>query len=189
MWLLEICSVNAPDFPRKSTTLGAYAGGSLTEIFHLAMSEDLVLSAREGDITPFQEFFKQQGAREKFLNIENEVSKSTPLHMAAANGHTELVKLILDNIEESERKQYVNKPNDHGNTALHWACLVGVLDCVKLLVEAGADPMIQNESGKDSVFQAESAGHEEIIDYLLSVVDVEPPQELDEADEDAVNQA
>lgn len=52
-------------------------------------------------------------------------------------------------------KKTVNHRNYSGNTALHWAALNTHLDCVKALVEAGADISIKNDAGLDAVFLAE----------------------------------
>ena len=49
----------------------------------------------------------------------------------------------------------VNHRNHSGNTPLHWAALNTHLDCVKTLVEAGADVSTKNDAGLDAVFLAE----------------------------------
>lgn len=49
----------------------------------------------------------------------------------------------------------INHRNNSGNTPLHWAALNTHLDCVKALVEAGADIGIKNDAGHDAVFLAE----------------------------------
>lgn len=51
----------------------------------------------------------------------------------------------------------VNHRNHSGNTPLHWAALNTHLECVKPLVEAGADLAITNDAGLDAVFLAERA--------------------------------
>lgn len=51
----------------------------------------------------------------------------------------------------------INYRNNSGNTPLHWAALNTHLDCVKALVEAGADIGIKNDAGHDAVFLAERA--------------------------------
>jgi hypothetical protein len=48
-----------------------------------------------------------------------------------------------------------NHPNTQGNTPLHWTALNHHLPCLKLLVNAGADPSIVNKAGMDAVFEAE----------------------------------
>lgn len=49
----------------------------------------------------------------------------------------------------------VNHRNHSGNTPLHWAALNTHLECVKALVEAGADISVKNDAGLDAIFLAE----------------------------------
>lgn len=51
----------------------------------------------------------------------------------------------------------MNYRNYTGNTPLHWAALNTHLDCVKALVEAGADLSLKNDAGHDAIFLAERA--------------------------------
>jgi hypothetical protein len=52
----------------------------------------------------------------------------------------------------------VNHRNNAGNTPLHWAALNTHLNCVKALVEAGADISAKNNAGHDAAFLAERTG-------------------------------
>lgn len=52
---------------------------------------------------------------------------------------------------------FINYRNYTGNTPLHWAALNTHLDCVKALVEAGADISLKNDAGHDALFLAERA--------------------------------
>ncbi|KAL4817802.1 ankyrin repeat-containing domain protein [Aspergillus spinulosporus] len=88
------------------------------------------------------------------------------LHYPAANGNLEILtnlkELLLSAPNENiltaaEVKNTVNHRNHSGNTPLHWAALNTHLECVKVLVEAGADISIKNEAGLDAVFLAERA--------------------------------
>ena len=56
----------------------------------------------------------------------------TPLHLAAAHGHTETVRLLLSN------KANCNLVNEHGNTPLHYACFWNNEDIAVLLIGKGA---------------------------------------------------
>ena len=60
--------------------------------------------------------------------------------MASANGHEDIVKLLLSHPDIK-----VNLANEFKNTALHYASLNGHKGIVKLLIEAKADPMLKNE--------------------------------------------
>ncbi|KAL6239447.1 ankyrin repeat-containing domain protein [Aspergillus navahoensis] len=88
------------------------------------------------------------------------------LHYPAANGNleilTNLTKLLSSasnekTLTDTEIKNTVNHRNHSGNTPLHWAALNTHLECVKVLVKAGADVSIKNEAGLDAVFLAERA--------------------------------
>jgi hypothetical protein len=52
---------------------------------------------------------------------------------------------------------FINYRNYTGNTPLHWAALNTHLDCVKVLIEAGADISLKNDAGHDALFLAERA--------------------------------
>lgn len=65
----------------------------------------------------------------------------------------------------------INAQNDAGNTALHWAALNGRLECVQILVEAGADVTIINQAGHDAVFEAEINDKGDVVDWLLGAVE------------------
>ncbi|OJJ55256.1 hypothetical protein ASPSYDRAFT_159153 [Aspergillus sydowii CBS 593.65] len=88
------------------------------------------------------------------------------LHYPAANGNADILKNLtttlisaLSPTEQAlttdEVKAVVNRRNHSGNTPLHWAALNTHLECVKLLVDAGADVSIKNEAGLDAIFLAE----------------------------------
>jgi len=54
------------------------------------------------------------------------------LFFAAANGHLEIVKMLL------EKDADPTLANAGGNTALHWACLNGHAEVVRALMDMGA---------------------------------------------------
>lgn len=61
----------------------------------------------------------------------------------------------------------LNTQNASGNTPLHWAALNGHLESVKILIENGADPTIQNQKGHDAVYEAELADKTEVVEWVL----------------------
>jgi ankyrin repeat protein len=118
---------------------------------------------------------------------------NTPLMLAAANGHVEVVRVLLDGGADVRRVNYINwnalhkaaafehlevcrllldrgvKVNAEGwrkYTALHIAAYEGYLSVVQLLVERGADVRLKDEGGKTAADWARGKG---VIDLLDSV--------------------
>lgn len=63
---------------------------------------------------------------------------------------------------------YIDLQNSFGNTALHWACLGGHLDIVKLLLSRGASPTIANDKDQIPLDLAAFNNHMHVVDYFLS---------------------
>jgi len=74
------------------------------------------------------------------LAIRYEEGK-TPLHIAAANGHTGFVNYLLG------RKAPVNVKDVSSATPLHEAVRGGHIDCTRILLAAGADPNQKDSAG------------------------------------------
>lgn len=73
------------------------------------------------------------------LTYEEELT--TPLHVAASRGHTEVLRLLL-------RRGAKPDSAPGGRTALHEACTAGHPACVHVLLVAGADPNTPDQDGK-----------------------------------------
>lgn len=105
-------------------------------------------------------------------NVEWRNSKDeSPLMMAAIKGHTELVKLLISKDADvnktgwtplhyaasSAKKSiieillnhsaYIDAESPNGSTPLMMAAMYGNAECVRLLLEGGADPTLINQSG------------------------------------------
>lgn len=65
----------------------------------------------------------------------------TPLHYASTYGHLELMNLLL------EHYAYIDAASPNESTPLMMAAMYGTASAVKLLLEAGADPMLRNVQG------------------------------------------
>lgn len=76
-----------------------------------------------------------------------------------ANDKVEILNYLLQTLQKDQDQtllqNIINHRNHSGNTPLHWAALNTHLDCVKALVEAGADVSSKNDAGLDAVFLAE----------------------------------
>jgi uncharacterized protein len=72
-----------------------------------------------------------------------EVNKKgwAPLHYAAANGHDDVVALLLDH------SAYVDAASPNGTTPLMMAARGNHLTTMKILLDGGADPRLKNQIG------------------------------------------
>lgn len=107
----------------------------------MTYGEYLIYSARHGDIEGVKECLEEDVP----VNTKEDEVENTALHMAAANGHLEVVKFLL------EAGADINLKNKNENTALHWASLNGKLDVVKFLCEwpkQKVDTSIKNSFSK-----------------------------------------
>lgn len=60
----------------------------------------------------------------------------------------------------------LNLQNSSGNTPLHWATLNGHLDAVKALIVAGADCSIQNNAGRDVLWEAGLNDKRDVAEWI-----------------------
>lgn len=145
----------------------------------------IIYDAREGDLPFLKEVFTEMIPGLLLPTIKDNTTLSTPIHMAAANGHYETVKYLLSLVEHDIAVELVNALNESGNTPLHWACYNGHLDIVKLLVEEfGAEVYAKNSSHHDALFEAESNGQTEVGNWLLLRFAVEQEVTIDDSGED-----
>ncbi|KAF3406801.1 Ankyrin repeat-containing protein YAR1 [Talaromyces pinophilus] len=138
--------------------------------------DELIYNARLGDIQALKDEISKFAAEHNVsastiirsaVDTEDESEGGTGaclLHWPAANGNSELLNYLLQTLTapdagltSEDLASFLNYRNYTGNTPLHWAALNTHLDCVKALVEAGADISLKNDAGHDALFLAERA--------------------------------
>jgi len=89
---------------------------------------------------------------------------NTGLHMASANGHTNIVKLLVKKYGHSFTK------NSSGNTPLHWAAANGHASVVEFWTNQsifGVDVLEKNNFGRSALTEGFSSEKEDVVKALL----------------------
>lgn len=93
-----------------------------------------------------------------------------PLHYAATNGHLAVMTLLLDNYA------YIDAASPNGSTPLMMAAHYGTPSAVRLLLEAGADPMLKNEQGLSAIDFAHRANRPDAAEIIAAFVRSRQPK-------------
>ena len=126
---------------------------------------DLEAKTRNGDNALMVACFKgNKKAVEDLLAKGAEVNRPgwTPLHYAAANGHNEIVQILLD------KSAYIDAESTNKTTPLMMAARGGHIRTVKLLLDEGADETLRNDLGMNAIDFAAKHDHRDIAGGLTS---------------------
>lgn len=93
-----------------------------------------------------------------------------PLHYAATKGHVEVIRLLLD------EHAYIDASSPNGSTPLMMAAMYGTPAAVKLLLEAGADPMIKNDQGLTAIDFAQRGERKDSAEIIAAFVRARQPK-------------
>ncbi|XP_032159777.1 ankyrin repeat and SOCS box protein 10 isoform X2 [Mustela erminea] len=161
IWESQSCPVWEPT--RRSPLLcrdmalqnALYTGdlARLQELFPPHSTADLLLESRAAEP-------RWSSHQRGLWSLTYEEELTTPLHVAASRGHTEVLRLLL-----RRRARPDSAPG--GRTALHEACAAGHAACVHVLLVAGADPNIPDQDGKLPLHLCQGAGTLECAELLL----------------------
>ena len=119
---------------------------------------DLHEAAQAGDVDAVRSIL----AQDPYHVGRRQDGKLTPLHRAAAEGHGEIVEMLLQAAAAPNARDY------GGSTPLHAAARGGHTDSVRALLAHDARPSLINEVGDTPLHEAARAGHLEIARLLLA---------------------
>ena len=152
----------------------------------------LLAAARTGDVNRTKILVKYASEN----CTEDDEHRDTPLMYAAANGHVEVLRVLLEGGANAERTNAnqrtalhraawngyleacrllldwgakVNPVDKWKDTPLHDAAWNGHLSVVKLLVERGADVRLRNANGRNARDLARIWGRKEMAEWLDTV--------------------
>lgn len=94
----------------------------------------------------------------------------TPLHYAATNSHLDIMRLLI------ERHAYIDAEAPNGNTPLMMAAVYGNASAVKLLLEAGADPLLKNKAGLTAIELAQRMSRNEAVELIAAFARAKAPR-------------
>jgi ankyrin repeat protein len=94
------------------------------------------------------------------VNFKNEIGE-TPLQIAAAYGHKDLVVLLLDNNAD------INMQCTSGWSPLHQTAMKGKKDIAEYLIKKGANVNIKDKEGHTPLHSAAGYGYTDIVELLL----------------------
>ena len=95
---------------------------------------------------------------------ERNWQNSFPLHKAAEQGYTRLVKILL------EQGADVNQTTDGGETALHVAAENSHLASVRILLRHGADPNLQTSRGANALYACMESGLQTALKPIVELL-------------------
>lgn len=117
----------------------------------------LMWAAAHGQIAVV-EFLLQNGADPNLLAKGRE----SALSLACSKGYTDIVKMLIDCGVD------VNEYDWNGGAPLLYAVHGNHVRCVEILLESGADPTIESDSGFNAMDMAVAMGHRNDPHFLLS---------------------
>ena len=126
------------------------------EVRNAADESPLMLAALKGELALCELLIKK--------NADVNKPGWTPLHYAATNGHLEVMRLLL------EENAYIDASSPNGTTPLMMAAHYGSPTAVKLLLEAGADPMLKNDQSLSALDFAHRGKRAESADIISAFV-------------------
>jgi ankyrin repeat protein len=115
-------------------------------------------AAQDGDLATAVRLLSD----DPYLVKSREEYKLTALHRAAAAGHADLVKALLDRSAQVDARDY------GGGTALHAAAKGGHVEAAAALLDRGADPSAPDEEGLTPLHFTARNGHEAVAALLLA---------------------
>lgn len=126
----------------------------------ISLSDNLFEFATTGDTISLLQPFVSQIAKQ-------DVEGNTVFHVAAKNGQSFSLKLLLSVLPAALKEEVINVQNQHGLTSLHCAIRAGDPDAVHYLMNHGAKINISDHYGNTALHYLGDAYNESIFKEVL----------------------
>ena len=163
--LFAVAAVSALD-PSQGGPGPTHLPEATTRRAKLAKDSELVQLIVVGDDERVDGLLKKLSAESPYkltmmLNDEDRKSGRTALYAAAERKLHKLMKTLLEYGADVDRKC-----GQQGSTPLILCSWRGDVDCVEILLNHGADPLLANDQGMDALKSAHMRDHTKIYDML-----------------------
>ena len=107
----------------------------------------------------------------KWLQYKEPKTGMTPVFLAVSKERLDILKRIFqkDPGLKLDEKNKIKSPNFQSRSALHEACMLGNVDIVAFLCEAGWEPKDVDDNHCNAAFYAATYGNLKVLEYLLSL--------------------
>ena len=125
-------------------------------------NQTALVSKKVEELKENEERGPDETPRTRARRILSNVNNESILHFAATENDVALLKRILE-----QSKVDINFTRPPGSAPLHQACIMGNLDCAKVLVQYEADVNMKDWRGKTPLELAVCNGNYEVAEYLI----------------------
>lgn len=141
------------------------------------LAERFRQAARSGDLDEAKSILdntRDESMLNQLLSSADDLSGNSALHFCSANGHKDMVQLLLS------KGACIDALNKCGSTPLHYAALTGQLDVIHALLEGGAKPVVENSLSRTAMDEAITGKHRDVINMLQKFVEENSSTPLNE---------
>ena len=137
----------------KTVNINFQDENGMTIIMHALINEENKLNAND-----IKKLLMQNRSKIDYNIVDN--NNRTLLMFAAAFGDREIINEIV------KYGNGIDKTDNNGQTALHWAVWYNKYDSVEELIRLNANPNIKDDYSRLPIDIAENEGYEEIYQFL-----------------------
>ncbi len=161
-------SVELGQYDVAEALLGGNNGKELMKKAHVDARDNQGLTPLHLAVHEQSESFVALLLRKGASPVKQDESGRSPIYVAVEEGYDEILKLFIEICDDKD--SFLNKKwnvaGNEGGTLLHLAAYQDDLERVRLLKEAGADPLIKDDLGRTPYSVAYINANDDVASYL-----------------------